>query len=324
MNDQLRITVLDGHALNPGDLDWSPLTSLGACTIHDRTAPEQLLERAIGSEVLFTNKTPLGRETLSRLPGLRFIGVLATGYNVVDVEAARALGIPVCNVPGYGTASVVQLTFALLLELTHRVQRHGDAVRAGRWSAAADWCFWEHPLTELEGKTMGIIGLGHIGSRVATVARAFGMEVLAAARPGRVDGDPSTVDRVPLSELPSRSDVVSLHCPLTPETEGLVDRAFLSRMRPSAFLINTARGPVVREADLAEALDAGVIAGVGLDVLSQEPPRVDHPLFRARNCVITPHIAWATREARLRLLSETVGNLRAWLGGRPRNVVNGV
>lgn len=318
-----RIVVLDGYALNPGDLDWAPLMALGTCEIYDRTPLEMVLDRAEGVDILITNKTPIDRDAILRLPALRFIGVTATGYNVVDVDAARERGIPVCNVPGYGTASVVQLTFALILELTHRVQRHSDSVMSGRWSASTDWSYWEYPLIELEGKTLGIIGLGTIGSRVASVARAFGMEVMAAARAGRPPNGPEWVERVPLETLFSVSDVVSIHCPLTPETRGLIDRRRLACMRPSSFLINTSRGPIVVEADLAEALEAGTIAGAGLDVLSLEPPQADNPLFGVRNCIITPHIAWASHEARTRLLNESVANLRAFLEGRPRNVVNG-
>jgi glycerate dehydrogenase len=322
MRQMPRIVVLDGYALNPGDLDWGPLTRLGSCEIFDRTKRDDILSRADGAEVLFTNKTPLDRETIQQLPALRFIGVTATGYNVVDVSAARERGIPVCNVPGYGTASVVQLTFALILELTHHVQRHSDSVMSGRWAASADWSYWEHPLIELEGKTLGIIGLGTIGRRVASVGQAFGMQVVASVREGMTPTGPASVERVPLDDLLSKSDVVSIHCPLTPDTEGLIDSRRLARMRPSAFLINTSRGQIIRETDLAEALEAGTIAGAGLDVLCLEPPAPDNPLFAARNCIITPHIAWASFEARTRLMLESVANLRAWLEGRPRNVVN--
>jgi glycerate dehydrogenase len=319
-----RIVVLDGYALNPGDLDWAPLKALGECEIYDRTPVERILERSSGAEILLTNKTPIDRDTILSLPGLRYIGVLATGYNVVDVSTARARDIAVCNVPGYGTPSVVQLTFALILEMTHRVQRHSDSVMAGRWASSADWSYWEHPLIELEGKMLGIIGLGNIGARVASVAQAFGMRVQALARENMVQAPPaaSWVERVGLDELLSTSDIVTIHCPLTPQTKGLITSDRLSRMRSSAFLINTSRGPIVHESDLAEALEAGTIAGAGLDVLSQEPPDASNPLFRARNCIITPHIAWATREARSRLLWETVDNLRSWQEGRPRNVVN--
>lgn len=317
-----RIVVLDGFALNPGDLDWGPLTGLGSCEIYDRTNRDEVLSRSDGAEILFTNKTPLDRETILGLTDLRFIGVTATGYNVVDVAAARERGIPVCNVPGYGTASVVQLTFALILELTHHVQRHSDSVMSGRWASSADWSYWEHPLIELEGKTLGIIGLGAIGSRVASVGHAFGMQVIAAGKEGALPTGPASVSRVPLDELLSLSDVVSIHCPLTPETQGLIDSRRLERMRPTSYLINTSRGPIIRESDLASALESGTIAGAGLDVLSLEPPAPDNPLFGARNCIITPHIAWASLEARTRLMRESVANLRAWLDGRPRNVVN--
>lgn len=322
MSHHPRIVVLDGYALNPGDIDWSPLAALGSCVIYDRTQRDEVLHRADGAEILITNKTPLDRDTILRLPALRFIGVTATGYNIVDVSAARERGIPVCNVPGYGTASVVQLTFALILELTHHVQRHSDSVMSGRWAASADWSYWEHPLIELEGKTLGIIGLGTIGSRVASVGLAFGMKVVAAARAGTSSNGSVPVERVELNDMLSMSDVVSIHCPLTPDTQGLIDRGRLARMRPTSFLINTSRGQIVRESDLAEALEAGIIAGAGLDVLSQEPPEPGNLLFGARNCIITPHIAWASFEARTRLMRETAANLRAWLDGRPRNVVN--
>jgi glycerate dehydrogenase len=313
----MRITILDGHTTNPGDLSWEPLEQFGSLRVYDRTAAAEIVARAAAAEVVLTNKTPLTRETIAALPQLKCIGVLATGYNIVDVAAARERGIPVCNVPEYGTPNVAQATFALLLELTNRVGRHAELVRAGRWSSCPDFCFWEGELVELAGLTLGIVGYGRIGRAVATVGRAFGMRILAARR-GRGD-DPECVE---FDTLLRESDVVSLHCPLTPETREIIDAAALAKMKPNAFLINTSRGPLVNEAALAAALNAGQIAGAGLDVLAVEPPPATNLLLAARNCVITPHVAWATREARRRLIACTAENLRAFAAGRPRNVVN--
>lgn len=313
----MRITILDGHTTNPGDLSWEPLERLGDCVVHDRTAPADIVARAAAADVLLTNKTALTRETIAALPNLRCIGVLATGYNVVDVAAARERGIPVCNVPEYGTPNVAQATFALLLELTNRVGHHADLVRAGRWTTCPDFCFWEGELVELAGLTLGIVGYGRIGRSVATIGRAFGMRILAWRR--NHGGGPECVD---LDTLLRESDVVSLHCPLTPQTERLVNAATLATMKPTAFLVNTARGGLVDEAALAAALDAGRLAGAGLDVLSVEPPPASNPLLTARNCIITPHVAWATRQARQRLIAVTAENLRAFAAGTPRHVVN--
>lgn len=314
-----RIVVLDGFTLNPGDLDWAPLRALGECAIHDRIPAAQVAERAADAEVVLTNKTPVSADAIARLPRLRYVGVLATGYNVVDVAAAKARGIPVTNVPGYGTPAVAQHVFALILELASRTGHHAQAVRDGRWSACPDFCFWDFPLVELTGRTLGIVGYGSIGEAVARIGRAFGMNILASARRPRADAG---VEFVSTDEIFRRADIVTLHCPLTDETRGLVNAARLATMKPGAFLINTGRGPLVVEQDLADALNAGRIAGAGLDVLSVEPPPPGNPLFTAKNCLITPHIAWATRAARARLLDEVVGNLRAFLGGTPRNVVN--
>jgi glycerate dehydrogenase len=322
-----RIVILDGLTTNPGDVSWAELESLGDLVVHDRTEPGDIVPRASGADILLTNKTEIGRETLAALPGVKCIGVLATGYNVVDVTAAGERGIPVCNVPEYSTPNVVQATFALLLELTNRTGHHAETVRAGRWSACPDFCYWDGDLVELAGLTLGIVGCGRIGRAVATVGRAFGMNVLAHRRRGPAAGDtaaPGEPTLVDLDRLFRESDVVSLHCPLTPETRGLVDAARIATMKPTAFLINTARGALVNEADLAAALDAGRLAGAGLDVLSVEPPPADNPLLEARNCIITPHIAWATRNARERLIAITAANVRAFLGGTPQNVVNGV
>lgn len=315
----MNIVVLDGHTLNPGDLSWEPLRRLGTCTIHDRTASDDIIARAAGAEIVLTNKCPLSTGTIAQLPRLRYIGVLATGYNVVDAAAAGARGIAVTNVPDYGTRSVAQHVFALLLELTQHVGHHAQTVRDGRWSANPDFCYWDRPLVELAGLTLGVVGFGRIGRAVADLGRAFGMDVVAFSR-----GETPGAERVPLDELFRRSDVISLHCPLTPETAGLVNAARLALMKPTAFLLNTGRGPLVVETDLAAALDAGRIAGAGLDVLSVEPPPAGHPLLRAKHCLITPHIAWATRAARARLLSTVVANLAAFQAGRPQNIVNPV
>jgi len=317
----MRIVVLDGYTLNPGDLSWDGLQALGECVVYDRTPPAQVVARARDAEIVFTNKTVLDAATLGALPKLRYIGVLATGYNVVDVPTARQRNIVVANIPTYGTRSVAQHVFALLLELTQHVGHHANTVRDGRWSANPDWCYWDFPLMELEGLTMGIVGFGRIGQTVATLASAFGMKVLAHD----LQPPPALPPGVRLADLDTvfaQSDVVSLHCPLTAENQGLVNARRLEMMKPSAFLINTSRGPLVNEADLAAALNAGRIAGAGLDVLAVEPPRGDNPLLTARNCLITPHIAWATHSARARLMQIAVENLRAFLAGQPVNVVS--
>ncbi len=317
----MRIVVLDGFTLNPGDLSWDELRSLGDCEIHERTAPEATCERAAGAEIVLTNKVVLDAPVLARLPRLRYIGVLATGYNVVDLEAARARGIVVTNVPAYSTRSVAQLTFALLLELTHHVGHHAQTVREGRWSQSRDFSYADTPLIELEGLTMGLIGYGRIGAAVSELAAAFGMTVWAHTRT-RPRATPVPVRRVELEPLFRQSDVVSLHCPLTPETRHLVNAERLAWMKPTAFLLNTGRGPLVDEAALADALIRGRLAGAGLDVLSSEPPAPDHPLLRAPHCLITPHFGWATGAARQRLMKIAVANVRAFLEGESQNVVS--
>lgn len=314
------IVVLDGHALNPGDLSWEQLERLGRVTVHERTPAPAVAERIADADIVLTNKTPVSRETIAACPRLRYIGLLATGYDVVDIEAAAQRTIVVANVPSYGTYSVAQHTIALLLELCHRVQRHDDAVKAGEWSASPDFAFWKHPLTELNGKTLGLIGMGNIGSRVARIADALGMAIMYNAR--REGRHPDHYLYVGLDELLRQADVVSLHCPATPETVGLIDKRALSLMKPSALLINTSRGKLVAERDLCDALNGGTIAGAALDVLPVEPPPADQPLLRAANCIVTPHIAWATREARQRLLDTAVRNVRAFLDGKPNHVVN--
>ncbi len=317
----MHIVVLDGYTLNPGDLSWDGLSALGHCVVHERTAPSDVIERAQDADIVFTNKTVLDGDALRSLPELRYIGVLATGYNVVDVRAAREQNIVVTNVPAYGTHSVAQQVFALLLELTQHAGHHAGTVREGRWSASPDFCYWDYPLIELEGLTMGIVGLGRIGRAVAKLADAFGMRVLAHdLHPPTAQ--PPAARLVNLDAIFAESDVVSLHCPLTDENRGFVNARRLATMKPSAFLINTSRGLLVNEADLAAALNAGRIAGAGLDVLAVEPPPADNPLLTAKNCCITPHIAWATRAARERLMHVAVENLRAFLDGWSVNVVN--
>lgn len=317
----MKIVVLDGFTLNPGDLSWDELKTLGACDIYDRTPSVEVLHRAAGAEIVLTNKTILSRDHIQRLPALRCIGVLATGVNVVDLAAARERNIPVTNVPAYATPSVAQLTFALLLELALRVGAHSQGVSAGRWTRSQDFCYWEHPLVELANTTMGIVGFGHTGRAATQLALAFNMQVLVHTRRPPHPPQPG-IEFVDLKTLFARSDVVSLHCPLTPETRQLINAERLAWMKPSAFLLNTGRGPLVDEPALAEALNAGKIAGAGLDVLSTEPPAAGNPLLTAQNCVITPHLGWATRAARIRLLQTGVANVRAFLDSRPQNVVN--
>ncbi len=317
-----RIVVLDGYTLNPCDLSWDGLKSLGSCEIYDRTPPEETRSRSEGADILLTNKTVLDADTIAVLEQLRYVGVLATGFNVVDVDATRERCIPVANVPTYGTNSVAQMVFAHLLNLAQPVEHHAEAVRQGRWSSAVDWCFWDTPLLELAGLTMGIIGLGRIGRATARLAHAFEMSVLAY---DSFQGDPPDYVRfVDLETLFRESDVLSLHCPLNPQTEGIVSRERLATMKSTALLINTSRGPLVDQHALADALNSGQIAGAGLDVLAGEPPARVNPLLTAKNCQITPHIAWATRASRARLLETAVANVAAFLAGRPQNVVNGV
>lgn len=316
-----KIVVLDGFTLNPGDLSWDGFSGLAPIEVHERTPPAAILERAAGAEFVLTNKTPLNADTIRALPDLRYIGVLATGYNVVDVKEAKARGVAVCNIPTYGTASVAQHVFALLLELSNHVQIHADAVRAGDWTSNKDWCFTLTPLIELANKTIGIVGFGRIGRQVGAIAHAMGMRVIAFDSVRTNAPDYPGFQFVELAELLQQSDVVSLHCPLFPETQGLVNSTTLQQMKKTALLINTSRGPLVVEQDLANALNEGRIAGAGLDVLSVEPPR-DNPLLSAKNCIVTPHIAWATREARARLMQLAVDNLAAFIGGKPQNVVN--
>jgi glycerate dehydrogenase len=318
----MKIVVLDGYTLGADGNSWAALEPFGDVEVHDRSTPEEVPARARGAGVLITNKARVPAAVIDQARELRFIAVTATGFDCVDIAAARRRGIPVANVPEYGTDSVAQFTFALLLELCHRAGRHADAVRAGEWARSPDFCFWQTPQVELAGKTLGIVGFGRIGRRVGELAHAFGMVVLAHSRSRSAPPAGGPFAWAHLDDLFSHSDVISLHCPLNADTAGLVNRERLRLVKSSAFLINTARGGLVVEAELAQALNAGRLAGAAVDVVSVEPVRPDNPLLTAANCLITPHIAWATREARRRLLEATVANVANFLGGRPTNVVN--
>ena len=320
----MKIVVLDGYTLNPGDLSWEAMEKLGEMTVYDRTPdeePSEVIRRAADAEIALTNKTFITKETLQQLPKLKYIGVLATGYNVVDMEAATARGIVVTNIPAYSTPSVAQLVFAHILNLAQHVDEHAESVRRGDWCASPDFAYWNFPLVELEGLKLGIVGYGQIGQKTAAIGRAFGMKILANNRsPKQVDPDEATM--VSLEELLKESDVVSLHCPLTDENAGMINASTLAMMKKTAFLINTGRGPLIDEAALAEALNAGQIAGAGLDVLTSEPASPDCPLLSAKNCYITPHLAWASYAARDRLMKIATANIQAFLDGQPENVVS--
>ena len=318
----MKIVILDGFTVNPGDNPWDSLARLGELVVYDRTSPDKIVERGKEAEIILTNKTPLRAETLTRLKRLRFIAELATGYDNVDTAAAGRLGIPVANVPGYSTDSVAQHTLALLLELCNRVAEHASAVKDGEWAGSPDFSFWKGPLTELAGKKLGIIGFGHIGQRVGEMARSFGMDILAYNPHNRNRPAPFPVTWLGLSDVFAQADAVSLHCPLTAENTEFVDAGLLATMKKSAFLINTARGRLIHEADLARALENGTIAGAALDVVSREPIVPDNPLLHLRNCLITPHIAWASIEARRRLTDTAFKNVEAFLRGEPINIVN--
>ena len=313
----MKIVVLDGHTENPGDLSWAELEKLGELTVYDFSEPAEAAERMADAEIVLTNKTVITREMIESHPHLRMIGVLATGFNVVDTVAAAERHIPVCNVPSYATDAVAQYTFALLLELCHRVGAHNQAVQEGRWTQGREFCFWDYPQIELSGKTMGLIGYGRIGKAVERIARAFDMTVLHTTPSGR-EGS------VSLDEVLRQSDVISLHCPLTKENRHLISHETIAKMKPGVLLINTGRGPLVDEATLREALLNGHVAGAAMDVTEQEPIPADSPLLGLDNCLITPHIAWAAKEARQRLMNTVVENVRAFLQGSPVNVVNGV
>ena len=318
----MKIVVLDGYALNPGDLSWTGMEALGELTVYERTSPSEVLERSAGAEVLITNKTVITAEHMAALPQLKYIGVLATGYNVVDIDEARNRGIVVTNIPAYSTASVAQMVFAHVLNITQRVGYYATENANGRWTNSVDFCYWDTDLVELDGKKMGIVGLGNIGRATARIAQAFGMEVLVVTSKEQ-SALPEGMKKVTLDELFAQSDVVSLHCPLTPDTKEMVNAARLQTMKPSAILINTGRGPLVNEQDLADALNEGRIAAAGLDVLSVEPSVTGNPLLGARNCFITPHIAWATKEARIRLMDVAVNNLKSYQEGIIINNVAG-
>lgn len=317
----MKIVVLDGYAANPGDLPWEGLKALGECTVYDRTTPEEVLVHAAGAEVILTNKVVISAEHMTALPELKYIGVLATGYNVVDTTAAKERGIIVTNIPAYSTASVAQMVFAHILNITQHVQSHSDAVHQGRWTDSKDFCFWDTPLVELRDKKIGLVGLGNTGYTTARVAIGFGMQVYALTSKSHFQLPPE-IKKMDLDQLFSECDIISLHCPLTPETHELVNARRLAMMKPSAILINTGRGPLINEQDLADALNNEKIYAAGIDVLSTEPPRTDNPLLTAKNCYITPHIAWATFEARERLLNIAISNLQNYIAGKPENVVN--
>lgn len=318
----MKIVVLDGYTENPGDLSWSGLEQLGTLTVYDRTPADQAAERIGGAEAVYTNKAPITRETLDACPNVRFIGVLATGYNVIDVAAAKEKGIPVCNIPTYGTDAVAQFAVALLLELCHHIGAHSDCVKRGDWSNNADWCFWNYPLVELAGKTMGIIGFGRIGRRTGEIAQALGMKVLAydSYRDPRCES--ASCRYAELDALLKGSDVIALHCPLFPSTQGIINRDTIAKMKDGVMIINNSRGQLIVEEDLRDALNSGKVAGAAADVVSTEPIRMDNPLLHAKNMIITPHISWAPKESRQRLMDIAVENLRKFQEGTPVNVVN--
>ena len=320
----MKIVVLDGYTENPGDLSWGELEKLGEVTVYDRTsyAESPLIAERIGdAEIVVMNKTPISRATIDACPNIRLIAVMATGYNCVDCRYAAEKGIPVCNVPTYGTASVSQFSIALLLEVCHHIGHHSETVRAGRWAECPDWCYWDYPLIELEGKTIGIIGFGRIGQAEGRVAKALGMQVLACDLYQNESGR-AIAEYVDLDTLFERSDVITLHCNLTPENTGLINRDTIAKIKDGVILINNARGQLIVEQDVADALNSGKMGGAGLDVVYTEPIRADNPLLKAKNCILTPHISWAPIESRQRIMDCTVENVRAFLTGQPRNVVN--
>lgn len=312
----MKICILDGYSLNPGDLDWSPVERLGDVTLFDRTPADKIVERAADADIVLTNKVPFSADTLRQLPRLRFICVLATGYNIIDTEAAARQGVVVANIPAYSTMSVAQMAFAHILNITNHVASYAREVADGKWTNCPDFCFWDSALTELAGKTMGIVGLGNTGMATARIAVAMGMKVVAMTSKS-ADTLPEGITPATLDDVLASADVVSLHCPLTPSTRHLINAASIAKMKPSAILINTGRGPLVDEQAVADALNGGRLAAFGADVLSQEPPRGDNPLLSARNCFLTPHIAWATLEARTRLMSTATENVRQFIAGEP-------
>lgn len=324
----MKAVVLDGYTLNPGDLSWAKLEKLCELTVYDRTAYDtgglqDIITRAKAADIVFTNKTPLPAEALTSLPKLKYIGVLATGYNVVDTEAAKKRGIAVTNIPTYGTSAVAQMAVALLLEMCHHIGAHDAAVKKGQWANNSDWCFWNYPLIELDGKTMGIIGFGRIGQSVAKIAQALGMNVLAFDRYPVKELESATLQYAELDHLFAEADVISLHCPLFEDTKGIINKTNIAKMKTGVMIVNNSRGPLVVEQDLAEALNSGKVGGAALDVVSTEPIGEDNPLLQAKNCMITPHISWAPKEARQRLMDIATDNLRRYLDGNPVNIVNG-
>ena len=317
----MKIVVLDGYTLNPGDLSWAGIKELGTLTVYDRTPEDKIIERVGEAEIIFTNKTPLSKETLQKIPGVKYIGVLATGYNVVDVKAAIERGIVVTNIPTYGTTAVAQFVFALLLEICHHVWRHNEEVKKGTWTNGPDFCFWNYPLIELVGKTMGIIGLGRIGKATANIAQSFGMKVLAYDKYQDKSIESENLNYVELDELLNRSDIISLHCPLFDSTKGIINKDSILKMKDGVIIINTSRGPLIAEQDLADALNCGKVYAAAMDVVSTEPIKMDNPLLTAKNCIVTPHIAWAPKESRSRLMDTAVNNLKKYICGDPVNVL---
>ena len=317
----MKIVILDGYTENPGDLSWDELAKLGELTVYDRTPAEEIISRIGDAEIVITNKTPISRETMDACPNIKYIALLASGYNVVDIAAAKEKGIPVSNVPTYGTAAVGQFAIAMLLEICHHVAHHSDTVHAGKWNSCIDWCYWDYPLIELDGKTMGIIGFGRIGQATGKIAKAMGMKILAydnfQSESGKQIGE-----YVDLDTLLAQSDVISLHCPLFPETQGIINKDTIAKMKDGVILLNNSRGPLLVEQDVADALNCGKIYAAGLDVVSTEPIKNDNPLLTAKNCIITPHISWAPKESRQRIMDCTVSNVAAFQAGNPVNVVN--
>ena len=321
----MKIVVLDGFTLNPGDLDWKDLEAIGECVVYDRTSltnVQEAIDRIGDAEIVFTNKTPMPKSLFEACPNIKFVGVLATGYNVVDVNAAKEKGVLVTNIPTYGTAAVGQFTIALLLEICHHIGHHNNAVHNGKWENNLDWCFWDYPLIELDGKTMGIIGYGRIGQATGKIAQALGMKVLAYDEYKNPNLVTETCKYVELDELLKQSDVIALHCPLFPNTQGIINKENIAKMKDGVIILNDSRGPLIVEQDLADALNSGKVAAAGLDVVSTEPIKGNNPLLNAKNCIITPHIAWAPKESRKRLMDIAVNNLHAFITGNPINVVN--
>ncbi len=321
----MKIVVLDGYTENPGDLAWEPLKELGELTVYDRTDVtdrDEIIRRIGDAEVVLTNKTPIDRAVLNQCSNLRLISVLATGYNVIDVAYAKEKGIPVSNIPTYGTDAVGQFAIALLLEICHRIGHHDHAVKEGRWISCPDWCFWDCPQIELAGKTMGIIGFGRIGQKTGQIAKAMGMQIIAYS-PDQNESGRAIAEYVDLDTLFARSDVIALHCPLFPDTQGIISKTTIAKMKDGVIILNNSRGPLIKEQDLADALNSGKVYAAGLDVLCDEPMRQDNPLLTAKNCVITPHMSWAPRESRQRIMDMSVKNIQAFLDGNPINVVNG-